>query len=156
MAEFTKQGYWSILPYRLLMNILTDLGIEDLVCLLPPGVVEKRERRPFLICDFSLYEVNQDTHQIGPEEAMQFARELERLMYTVWHANPRFGPVYMGKVDLADSFYRLRLALLAMLKLAVIFPSYPDKEELIALPSTLPMGWVNSVPYFQVGSLRRH
>jgi hypothetical protein len=27
---------------------------------------------------------------------------------------------------------------------------------LIALPSTLPMGWVNSVPYFQVGSLRRH
>jgi hypothetical protein len=35
-----------------------------------------------------------------------------------------------------------------MLKLAVIFPSYPDEEELIALPFTLPMGWVNSVPYF--------
>ena len=110
--------------------------------------MEQRERRPSLICDYSFYEVNQDTHRIGPEEAMQFARELERLMYTIWHANPRFGPVYLGKVDLADGFYRLRLALSAMLKLAVIFPSYPDEEELIALPFTLPMGWVNSVPYF--------
>ncbi len=118
------------------MNILTDLGMEDLVHLLPSGVVEQRERRPRLICDYSFYEVNQDTHQIGPEEAMQFARELERLMYTMWHANPRFGPVYMGKVDLTDGFYRLQLALSAMLKLVVIFSSYPDEEELIALPFT--------------------
>ncbi len=43
---------------------------------------------------------------------------------------------------------RLRLAMSAMLKLAVLFLSYPDEEELIALPFTLPMGWVNSVPYF--------
>jgi hypothetical protein len=37
-------------------------------------------------------------------EAMQFGRALERLLFRIRQANPRYGPVYMAKVDLADGF----------------------------------------------------
>ena len=36
-SNLLQQGYWSVLPYSLLMNVLTDLGMEDLVRLSPPG-----------------------------------------------------------------------------------------------------------------------
>ena len=32
--------------------------------------------------------------------------------------------------------------------LAVIFPKHPNEEQMVALPFSLPMGWVESVPYF--------
>ena len=44
------------------------------------------------------------------------------------------------------------LALMAILKLAVIFPEYPEEEQLVALPLSLLMGWVESVPYFCAGT----
>ena len=69
-------------------------------------------------------------------------------MYLVWHANPQYGPVHLGKVDLADGFYREWLTLDAILMLVVIFPKHPNEEQMVALPFSLPMGWVESVPYF--------
>ena len=83
---------------------------------------------------------------------MQFRRALECTMYLVWHANPLFGPVHLGKVDLADGFYPVWLAMMAILKLAVIFLKYPDEEQLVALPLSLLMGWIESVPYLCAGT----
>jgi hypothetical protein len=79
---------------------------------------------------------------------MQFGRALERILYQVRHSNPRFGPVYIGKVDLADGFYRVWLSLGAIPKLAVALPVYKEEEPMVALPLTLPIGWMDSVPYF--------
>ena len=78
---------------------------------------------------------------------MQFGRTLERLLYSIRHANPRFGLVFLGKVDLADGFCRLGLNKSAITQLAVALPRFEDEDPLIALPLVLPMGWVESPPW---------
>ena len=149
ILDFVKKGFWTVLPYRLLreqykrkIRHLRDLRLS------PMGVVPQRERRPRLIVDYSFYEVNQETLGLGPKEAMQFGRALERILYKVRHSNPRYGPVYVGKVDLADGFYRVWLSMGAIPKLAVALPVFDGEEPMVALPLVLPMGWMESVPYF--------
>jgi len=36
----------------------------------------------------------------------------------------------------------------AIPQLAVMFPKYPGEEQLVGMPLTLPMGWLESIPYF--------
>lgn len=146
MLDFVRKGFWTVLPYRLLEEHLKELFPH--LRLSPLGVVPQRGRRPRIIVDLSYYGINQETLRLAPEEAMQFGRTLERILYRVMSADPRYGPVYLGKVDLADGFYRVGLVPHAILKLAVIFPRYPGEEQMVALPLVLPMGWVESVPYF--------
>jgi hypothetical protein len=56
--------------------------------------------------------------------------------------------VYLGKVDLADGFCHVWLMPDSIPQLAVTFPKYKGKEQLVGLPLTLPMGWKESIPYF--------
>ena len=79
---------------------------------------------------------------------MQFGRALERVLYQVQHANPHYSPNYIGKVDLADGFYQVWLSVGPIPKLAVALPVYKGKEPMVALPLTLAMGLMDSVPYF--------
>jgi hypothetical protein len=97
-----------------------------------------------MISDYSYFEVNKDTLNIAPSKAMQFGRTLWRLLYRIHHANTKFGPVYMSKVDLLDGFYRLWLQPEDTMRLAVLFPSRPNEPDLIGIPLTNPMGWVSS------------
>ena len=71
------------------------------------GVVPQRGQRPRIIVDYSFYGLNQDTIRLTPTEAMQFGRALERILHRIRTSNPHFGPVYLGKVDQSDGFYRL-------------------------------------------------
>jgi hypothetical protein len=41
---------------------------------------------------------------------MQFGQALEHILYHIWHANPCHGLVYLGKIDIADGFYRVWVA----------------------------------------------
>jgi len=149
ILEFVRKGFWTLLPYRLVKQRLRAKidGLKRLR-VSPIGIVPQRERRPRLIVDYTYYGVNQETQPLSPKEAMQFGRALERILYKIRHANPRFGPVYLGKIDLADGFYRVWLSTSAIPDLAVAFPKYPDEEQLVALPLVLPMGWVDSPPAF--------
>jgi hypothetical protein len=81
-------------------------------------------------------------------EAMQFGKALERFIWSIVHADPRFGPVQMIKVDLADGFYRVWIKATDVIKLGVSFPVLNGEEPLIAFPIVLPMGWTNSPPWF--------
>lgn len=141
ILEFVEKGFWILLPYRLLKH-LHHLRLS------PMGVVPQRGRRPRLIVDYSFYGLNQETLRLTPAEAMQFGRALERILYYIRYSNPRFGNVYLGKVDLADGFYRLGLSDSSIMKLAVAFPKYPGEEQLVAAPLSIPMGWVESPPAF--------
>jgi hypothetical protein len=96
----------------------------------------------------SFYDVNADTIKLAPPEAMQFGKALDRLLFRIRHANPKYGPVYMNKVDISDGFYRVWLAAESAPKLAVVLPCRPGEEPLIAIPLTLPMGWIESPPAF--------
>ena len=69
-------------------------------------------------------------------------------MYHARHANPKFGPVKVNKQDISDGFYQLFLQARACLHLALILPCYEDEPQLIAVPMSCTMGWVQSPPTF--------
>ena len=79
--------------------------------LIPIGMVPQKNRRDQMISDYSYFNVNNDTFEIAPLEAMQFGRTLWQLLHRIHHTNSNFGPVYMSKVDLSDGFYHLWLRL---------------------------------------------
>ena len=99
-ADFLRKKFWTILPYRLVRN-LQDLRLS------PLGVVPQRERRPRLIVDLTFNDINADTVPLAPAEAMQFGRALQRLLQRILDADPRFGPILVAKIDIADGFYRI-------------------------------------------------
>jgi hypothetical protein len=85
---------------------------------------------------------------MAPKEAMQFGRALQRVLAKIVHADPRYGPVHLSKIDIADGFYRVGLKWADIPKLGVALPTSPGRPPLVAFPLALPMGWVESPPYF--------
>lgn len=142
MLDFCKQGYWLVLPYDVAMEYLQNVRVS------PLGVVPQRDRRPRLIVDYTFSGLNSETLQWAPREAMQFGRALQRVFSALVHAHPRYGPVHLAKIDVADGFYRVWVQLTDVPKLGVVLPTAPGCEPLIAFPLALPMGWVESPPYF--------
>jgi hypothetical protein len=143
MIDFCRQGYWLVLPYDVVSD-WPNLRIS------PLGVVPQRDRRPRLIVDYTFSGVNAETVQLAPNEAMQFGRALQRVLSIIVHANRRYGPVYMAKIDIADGFYRVWLQIGDVPKLGVALPTAPGSRPLVAFPLALPMGWILSPPYFTV------
>ena len=141
ILDFCRQGYWAVLPYEQERELL-GLRVS------PLGVVPQRDRRPRLIVDYSFSGVNDDTIPLAPRESMQFGRALQRLLQTIVQADPKYGPVYLSKIDIADGFYRVWLQASDIPKLGVALPSTPGQPPLVAFPLALPMGWVESPPYF--------
>ena len=141
MADMVDKGFWTVLPYHEARR-LPGLRLS------PLGVVPQRERRPRIIVDYSYSRINTETAKRAPPEAMQFGRTLERLFERIYTANPRFGPVHMLKLDIADGFYQMWLATKDIPSLGVIMPTAPGEPRLAALPLVLPMGWTESPPYF--------
>ena len=137
-----RKEQWVILPFAI-AKTLPGLRLS------PPGVIPQRDRRPRWICDYSWYGVNDDTLPLAPLESMQFGHALDRILREILLADPQLGPVYMLKLDIFDGFYRVNIAPNDVPKLGVVFPSRPGKEQLVALPLVLPMGWKNSPPLFQ-------
>jgi hypothetical protein len=136
-----KKGHWVLLP-------ASDVLDTEELRLSPLGVVPQRERRPRTISDYSYFGVNDETLNLAPPEAMQFGKALQRILQTVHDANPRFGPVHLSTVDIADGFYRMNLRPQDALRLGVLFPSRPGERQLIGIPLVLPMGWTESPPAF--------
>jgi hypothetical protein len=140
MLEFCEQGFWTVLPLHVAL-LLPNLRLS------PLGVVPQRNRRARLIVDYTFSGVNDETARLAPPEAMQFGRTLHRLIQRIVHAAPAYGPVYLGKIDISDGFYRIGLQPRDIPRLGVILPT-TSGEPLVALPLALPMGWVESPPYF--------
>ena len=141
MLALCAQGYWVVLPFDIARQ-LQHLRIS------PLGVVPQRDQRPRLIVDYTFSGVNAETVPLAPREAMQFGRALQRVCTTVVKANPRYGPVAMAKIDIADGFYLVGLRIEDIPKLGVTLPTLPGSVPLVAFPLALPMGWVESPPYF--------
>lgn len=140
-VDMIRKKFWVVLPASALQDVP---GLR----LSPLGVVPQHERRPRIICDYTYYGVNQVTESVAPPEAMQFGRTLQRVLQELAHADPAHGPVYMGKYDLADGFYRIQLTPQSALALGVILPKAPNEPALVAIPLVLPMGWTESPPAF--------
>ena len=143
ILDFCRQGYWIVLPYHTARD-LPNLRIS------PLGVVPQRDRRPRLIVDYTFSGLNPDSLPLAPREAMQFGRALQRVLTTIVHADPRYGPVYLAKIDIADGFYRVWVQAADIPKLGVALPTSAGAPLMVAFPLALPMGWVESPPYFTV------
>lgn len=143
MVDFCRQGYWLVLPQEVVAE-WPNLRIS------PLGVVPQRDRRPRLIVDYSFSDVNAETVHLAPAEAMQFGRALQRICTAIVHANRRYGPVHLAKIDIADGFYRVWIQIDDVPKLGVALPTSLGSQPLVAFPLALPMGWVLSPPYFTV------
>jgi len=143
MAAMIEAAQWLLLPAELALQ-LPNLRVS------PMGVVPQPSRRPRTIVDYTWAGINAETLDWHPQEAMQFGRALQRMLQDIVQADPRFGPVYLMKVDIADGFYRVAVNVHDIPKLGVAFPVQPGDEPLVALPLTLPMGWQSSPPYFCV------
>ena len=143
LVDFCRQGYWTVLP-------LSVVEHWPALRLSPLGVVPQRERRPRLIVDYTFSGVNGDTVRLAPKEAMQFGRALQRVLTQIVHADPRYGPPKLAKIDIADGFYRVWLLYSDIPKLGVLLlrSGHPGAPQLVAFPLALPMGWVESPPYF--------
>lgn len=138
-ADFVEKGHWVVLPFDVAEHLPG-------LCLSPPGVVPQHER---LIADLSWAKVNNSTLPLAPSEAMQFGRTLQRIVTSVVRANPRYGPVHTMKVDLSDGFYQVGLQPRDCPKLALVLPALDSSDRpLVAIPLALPMGWVESPPWF--------
>ena len=123
----------------------------------PAAVKDERNRKPRLLCDHSWpwsgwTSVNDSTVPHAPPKAMQIGRTLQRLLWLLRHANPKFGPPKASKQDLKDGFYRLSLKAQDCLRLALVLPKYENEPQLIAIPLACTMGWVQSPPSFCVMS----
>lgn len=140
-CDMIEKGHWVLLPADLVID-RPELRLS------PCGVVPQHDRRPRTISDYSFLGVNDDTAAMAPREAMQFGRALPRILQTIHEANPRYGPVYMSTVDIADGFYRMGLRPDDALRLGMLFPTRKGEPRLIAIPLVLPMGWKESPPSF--------
>ena len=141
--EFCQQGYWTVLP------LTTVLDWQNLR-LSPLDVVPQRNRRPRLIVDNTFSRVNDETVRLAPPEAMQIGRTLQRVLTSIAHAkNPRYGPPKLAKIDIADGLYRVWVHCSDTPKLGVVLLCRSG-IPLIAFPLALPIGWVESPPYFTI------
>lgn len=141
MADFAEKGHWVVLPYETVRHF-PQLRLS------PLGCIPQRDRRPRLIVDNTFFGVNAATVELSPREAMQFGRTLDRILHKIRFANPKFGPVFLCKLDVSDGFYRISLSSSGALKLAVVLPPTEGEPQLVAIPLSLPMGWKQSPPAF--------
>jgi hypothetical protein len=120
MLDFCQQqGYWMVVPFDVVRTLLPTLRVS------PLGVVPQRDRRPRLIVDYTFSGVNEETVALAPREAMQFGRALQRVISGIVRADPRYRPVSMAKIDIADGFYRVWLQPDDIAKLGVALPTPP-------------------------------
>lgn len=141
MADFQRKSYWIVLPFEQIRH-LPGLRLS------PLGAVPQRNRQPRLINDLTFSGINSETRRDAPHESMQFGKALERILGLIANANPNFGPVWLSKIDLSDGFYRIPIDASQALSLACMVPCLGHETPLVAIPLSLPMGWVESPPWF--------
>ena len=139
--EMCKRRHTMVLPFSVVKRLH---GVR----VSPPGVVPQRGRKPRTICDLTHSGVNADTVNLAYSEAMQFGSVLRRLLFQIYRADPKWGPVYMSKTDIKDGFYNVCVNSNGVKKFGIVLPSEPGQEPLILFFLGLPMGWVSLPPVF--------
>ena len=131
--------------------VLPWSAVKDIkhLWLTPPAVIPQPERRPRPIYNFTRSGVNDMATRLAPSEAIQFGAAGYRLLHQIVHADPAGGTVFMAKTDLSDAYMRVWIRLEDVAKLAFVVPPLPgDTEPLIGFHLSLPIGYVESAPFF--------
>ena len=132
-----QKGQWVVLPFHI-ATTLPGLRLSS------PDVIDKRDRRPRWVGNYSFYGINEESLPLAATESMQFSHALERFLREFFLASPALGPLFLDETDISDGFYRIDFAPSDIPKLGLIFLqassiSNPE-DQLVALPLVLPMG----------------
>ena len=80
---------------------------------------------------------------------MCFGGALLHILKQVLTADPHLGPVYLSKVELADDYMSFGVSVEDVLSVAFLAPkNTPSNTQLVVFHISLPMGYINSSPYF--------
>ena len=140
MIDFVEKGFWILL-------LLEDAVGLDGLQLSPAGLIPQRYHQDCIVIEYTWSEVNEATCRLAPA-SIQFGHALQRILQRMYDADPRHGPIYIIKVDIADGFYCVGLAPEDVPSLGSCLPTGPDGKTLVAFPLVLLIGWVESPPYF--------
>ena len=131
--EMCKRRHTMVLPFSAVKHLW---GVQ----VSPPGVVPQANCRPRTIADLTFWGVNGATVDLTHKEAMQFGHALRRILFEIHRADPRWGPVYLAKVDISDGFYNICVNANGAKNFGIILPSAPGQEPLILFFLGLVMG----------------
>ena len=82
-------------------------------------------------------------------EAILFRGALMRILKKVLTVDPRLGPVYLSKVDLADTYMSLWVRMEDVPSVDFLIPkNTPSNTQLMRFHLFLPIGYIDSAPYF--------
>ena len=80
---------------------------------------------------------------------MRFDGALTRIVWQVLIADTSLGPLYLSKVDLANAYMHLWVRLEDTTSTAFLITKlHPANKHLVGFHLYLPMGWMDSAPYF--------
>ena len=102
MRDFVEKGFWIVLPLE------DAVGLNGLR-LSPAGLIPQRDLWDRIVTDYTWSGVNEATRRLAPD-SMHFGHALQRILQRMYDADPRHGPIYMMKVDIADGLYCVGLA----------------------------------------------
>jgi hypothetical protein len=139
--DMINKGQWVMRPASVLLD-------ERNLRLYPLGMVPHRDRCPRKICDYSFFLIKDDTIELFPKESMQFGCAIFWILQRIALSNPCLGPVFLSKIDIADSLYRMGIHVDDVPKLGIIFPTQPGEEHWIGLPIVLPIVCKQPPPLF--------
>ena len=84
---------------------------------------------------------------------MQFGSCLPRLLQRIWECDPADGTVLLSKWDISDGFHRCLIRPADVGAFTYVVPPLPgDTAIYLCIDLVLPMGWVNSPPFFCAAS----
>ena len=134
--------------HNLVFPLSAVIDLEGLWLSLPT-VIPQKERRPRPIYNFNQSGLNRVAVRLAPDKAMQFGAAGFCLLQKIVHANTLGGPVFMDKTDISDAYMRVWIRLQDIPRMAFIVPPLPtNMEQLIGFHLSLPMGYVESAPFF--------
>ena len=82
-------------------------------------------------------------------EAILFRGALMRILKKVLTVDPRLGPVYLSKADLADAYMSLWVRMEDVPSVDFLIPkNTPSNTQLMRFHLFLPIGYIDSAPYF--------
>ena len=116
--------------------------------LYPVAAIPQVGRRPHLFLDFTWRDLNKATAQEAPEEVIRFGGTLHHIIRRILLVDPQLGPVYLGKVDLADAYMPLWVHLEDISSVGFLVPrNILTYEQLVGFHLSLLMGYVDSAPF---------
>ena len=142
IAEQVQADHAAVFP------LSTVCGLPKL-CLSPVAGIPQVGRLLRLIFDLTWSGLNKATARKALKEVMHFGGTLHRIIRRVLTTKPRLGPVYLGKLDLANDYIRIWFRIEDTVSVVLLHPKKsPEDEQLVGFHLSLPMGFFDSVPYF--------